>query len=267
MFFIPRLIKARYRNLAAIAGALALVSSPVQAVVNIEDMYTKEPLEGFSGKVALSANGDRGNTNKSSLGAGARTQWNYERTLDFVVFNYNVGETDGERDVNNSFLHARHIRRLTETTAWEAFGQIQQNEFQRLSYRALAGGGARFTFLQSPAEKDRLIIGTGAFYEREELDDEPGTTDAGIETTTRANLYIVFNYKLNEHVRAQTTTYYQPSFDDVDNFRAIEQATLLVQLAERLDLKLQINASYNSRPPQLVERGDLNYLTGIEYRF
>jgi len=72
---------------------------------------------------------------------------------------------------------------------------------------------------------------------------------------------------MNDHVRIQSTTYYQPSFSDVDDFRGIEQATLLVKLADRLDLKLQVDAAYDSRPPQLVERGDLVYRTGIEYRF
>ena len=254
--------------LVAVVVSLPLFASPVaHAIVNIEDMRGDKVPEGFSGQFALDAGGERGNTDRSSLGVGARTQWKYGRTLDFIVFNYNSGQTNGQRDVNNGFVHARHIDPLTPTTAWEAFTQAGQNEFQRLSYRALIGGGGRFTLYRSSDQGSELLVGAGAFYEREELDEAPGTTDAGIETTTRANLYVVFNYRLNDHVRIQSTTYYQPSFSDVDDFRGIEQATLLVKLADRLDLKLQVDAAYDSRPPQLVERGDLVYRTGIEYRF
>jgi len=260
-------ISARTWHVAVVVPFSLLASPAAHAIVNIEDMHGDAVPEGFSGKIALDAGGERGNSDRSSLGTGARTQWKYGRTLDFIVFNYNSGQTNGQRDVNNGFVHARHIDQVTPVTAWEAFTQASQNEFQRLSYRGLIGGGGRFTLYRSVDRQSEFLVGTGAFYEREKLDDEAGTTDAGIETTTRANLYIVFNYRLNDHVRLQSTTYYQPSFSNIDDFRGLEQATLLVKLADRLDLKLQVDAAYDSRPPQLVERGDLVYRTGLEYRF
>ena len=260
-------IQPRSWRVAAIVVMTFIASPAAWAIVNIEDMRSEEASLGFSGQLSFSAGGERGNTDKSTVGAGARTQWKHDRTLDFLVFNYNTGKTEGKRDVNNAFLHGRHIHQLDDEMAWEIFAQIGQNEFQRLSYRALGGGGGRFTLYRQPDGKTRWIVGAGAFYEREDLDEKAGTTDAGIETTTRANLYLVFNYRLNSLVRLQGTAYYQPSFEDVDDFRALAQASLLVQLAERLDLKLQMDAAYDSRPPQLVERGDLVYSTGIEYRF
>jgi hypothetical protein len=59
------------------------------------------------------------------------------------VFNHDSGKSSGIRDTNKSILHARHVRKITERRAWEAFGQAEQNEFTRLSFRGLLGGTLR----------------------------------------------------------------------------------------------------------------------------
>ncbi len=246
---------------------LFCVMRPVYAIVNTEDLRLQEPEPGFSGNFATAIAGQTGNTEKSAASIGTRLTWHHKPVTNFIVFNYDYGKTGGVRDTNKGFLHARHVRDVTDRRAWETFAQAQKDEFTRLTYRGLLGGGARFVVYRPADGRLALITGIGAFYSREKLDERAGTTDAGIDTLVRGNFYFVVKYRLNDTVSLGSTTYYQPATSDFGDFRALEQAALHVGLTDRLDLKISLDIAHDSRPPQLVEKTDVTYRTGIEYRF
>lgn len=246
---------------------LLLLTSPAAAIVNTEDTRVKEPEAGFSGQFSLAVAGQSGNTEKSSTSLGGRLQWHYRPLTDFIVINHDSGKTGGVRDTNRSFVHARHIHELTPKLAWETFGQAEENEFTRLSFRGLLGGGVRREAFRSDDGKLVSTAGLGGFISREELDPLAGTTDAGVDTLVRGNFYFVVKYQLNETVRLASTTYYQPATSDFRDYRALEQATLHVNLTRRLDLKISLDVAHDNRPPQLIEKTDTTYRTGIEFQF
>lgn len=246
---------------------LLLLASPAGAIVNTEDTRVKEPEPGFSGQFSLAITGQSGNTDKSTVSAGGRLQWHYRPVTDFIVVNHDSGKTGGVRDTNRSFLHARHIHKLTPWWAWEAFGQAEENEFTRLSFRGLLGGGVRREAFRSDDNRLVLTAGLGGFYSREELEPRTGATDAGVDTLVRGNFYFVVKYQLNEMVRLASTTYYQPATSDYRDYRALEQASLSVNLTQRLDLKISLDVAHDNRPPQFIDKTDTTYRTGIEYQF
>lgn len=256
-----------YWRLAAPVAFLFFLARPAGAIVNTEDTRVKEPVPGFSGNFSLAVTGQSGNTDKSTSSIGGRLQWYYRPTTDFIVFNHDSGKTDGVRDTNRSFLHARHIHELTPRWAWEAFGQAEENEFTRLSFRGLLGAGMRWEALRSEDGRLVLTTGMGGFYSREELEPFVGATDDGVDTLVRGNFYFILKYQLNETVRLASTTYYQPATSDYRDFRALEQASLSVNLTRRLDLKISLDVAHDSRPPQFIEKTDTTYRTGIEYQF
>jgi putative salt-induced outer membrane protein YdiY len=239
---------------------------PAHAVVSMENLHLKTPAEGFEGEIDLSAGGSSGNTDKSDISVGTRLQWQTGMHTDYVVLNYAYGESNDVRDTNRSFLHVRHIGRISRPLAWELFLQGESNEFGRIEFRRLAGGGARFSLLEKQTRSD-AFLGVGAFYEMQTITDIIGTTDTGTETTWRGNLYLVLKYVLNDNVRLVSSTYYQPSFEDSGDYRAIENAALEVSMTEKLALSVRIEVKHNSRPPQTVEKTDVIYRTGINYKF
>jgi len=219
-----------------------------------------------AGQLDLATSGQTGNTDKRAISLGGRLQWHKGARTDFVVLNYDYGKSAGVKDTDKTYIHARHIQQFRPARAWEAFGQLQQDEFTRLSHRGLAGGGIRFTLVPPGAGKV-AYVGVGAFYEREKLEEQAGATDAGTQTLSRASTYLTFKYNLNEQVGVVTTTYYQPAFEDGHDFRLLEQAGIRVKLSRVLDLKLSLDIIHDSRPPQFIEKTDVMYSTGIEYRF
>ncbi len=239
---------------------------PAQAVVSLENLHLQKPAEGFEGEFDLSAGGASGNTDKADLSAGSRLQWHTGNHTSFLVLSYAYGQSNDVRDTNRIFLHARHILQISDPLAWELFLQGERNEFGRIAYRRLAGGGARFTLLERQ-ERSAGFLGAGAFYEWETVTDTIGTTDTGTASTWRGNLYLVLKYNFNKIVRLVSSTYYQPSFDDSSDYRAFENAALEVSMTDKLGLRVSVEVRYDSRPPQTIEESDVTYRTGINYKF
>ncbi len=245
--------------------SIALTYS-AHAIVNIESERIKGPEAGFSGKLAFSANGQSGNTDKSRVSFGTRLQWHHEQTTNFIAISLDQGETNGIRNTNKKFFHARHIRQLSEKRSWEIFGQAEENEFTRLTFRGLAGSGIRLR-LGKQSEKQVMYLGLGALRSREEIEQKTGTSDAGIERLWRANIYFSIKHRFTDNSRIVSTSYYQPAFNDNEDYRFLEQVSLVVNLSKRLNLKLSVDIAHDNRPPQLIEKTDTTYSTGIEYRF
>ena len=245
-----------------------VVSQPVMAIVNIENMrvgsYKQE--SGFDAKITLDINGNNGNTNKIKAGLGSRMQWYKKDATRFIVLNYEYGESAGVRDTEKSFLHLRNIWHKSDFLSWELFTQLESNEFTRLTLRVLLGSGARLNLIND-SDKHAAYLGLGAFRSKEKLDQETGTTDAGVDYANRANLYLTYKYKISNHSRLANTLYYQPDINEISDYRLLEQFGLQLDINEQLAFKLSINMIHDNRPPQNIKKTDTSYNTGFEYRF
>jgi len=243
-----------------------LISAPALAIVNIEDVRIAPAAEGFSGKLSLGLSGKRGNSDKDDIDLGSRLQWQQKDSYQFIVLSYDYSQTQAQRSSNKSFLHARHAQQYHPRRAWEAFTQVESNEFARLSFRGLIGAGIRWT-LGQPNDHYSFHLGTGAFAVRETLEHSAGYTDRGDDNFSRANIYIAYKHKLNRQLSLMSTTYYQPRLDDGQDYRALEQASLQVKMTDQLSLSLSVDISHDNHPPADVEETDISYKTALNYRF
>ncbi len=248
-----------YKRILIAISCLTLISSNAFAIVNVENVRVQKKEDGFSGQLELDASLQSGNTNNTRIGIGSRLQWIRGYITDFMVLNSDYGESSGTRDINKAFLHGRHVVQRNDKWAWELFGQVEQDEFRRLSFRGLGGIGLRNTLTES--DKTAMYLGLGGFYSTERLDDN--TTD----NLLRANIYFVIKHALNQNTRFISTTYYQPATSELGDFRALEQAALSVAISEKLNLKVSLDVAHDSKPPVGVKETDISFRTGIEYRF
>lgn len=240
--------------------SLLFVSSQAFAIINVETMRVQKQSDGFSGKLQLDSDLASGNSNSQRVSFGNRLQWDYGNKTNFIITSYSYGESGGVRDVNKGFIHLRHIEHVSDKWAWEGFGQMEQNEFTRLAYRGLVGGGVRHTLHQNE-NKSGVYLGLGGFYSTERLDDN-STTDL-----VRANIYFVVKHALNDANHLMSTTYYQPAFSNPDDFRALEQLTYESAINERLSLQISLSITHNSQPPTGVKPTDTSFHTGIKFNF
>ncbi|MFC1747893.1 YdiY family protein [Pseudomonadota bacterium] len=250
----------------SLAVLLTSLSFNTSAIVNVENMRVGPEQPGISGNIDLSVSGKRGNTDKDEYGFDARVQRNEGAVTNFVVVAYDYGEASKIKNSDKSFIHGRHVEKLNSDLAWEAFAQMEENEFARLSFRGLLGGGLRFA-LAEEENRIALYIGAGAFYSRETLEARAGLTDHGSDNFGRANFYVSYKHKINEQLNLLSTTYYQPRLGHSGDVRALEQAALAVKMTDKLSLKISLDIAHDSRPPQSVKKTDTAYKTSLSYRF
>ncbi len=144
--------------------------------------------------------------------------------------------------------------------------QAERDEFTRLSFRGLAGGGLRRTLLERDAVA-AAYLGLGIMYEREILRRDFHTSDPRDESIARANTYLSIQTRFNAQTHFSNTVFYQPAVADVTDFRLLEEAAIHVRLAKDMELRLDAEVRYDSRPPQTVKTTDIIYTTGITVSF
>ena len=236
------------------------------AIVAMESVHLGNPPEGYSGAFDINAIGEYGNTEKGTLSTGLKVIRKKEVVTQFVMFNYQYGESGGVRDKNKAFIHGRHIHQLTPKYAWEGFAQASSDEFTRLTLRLLLGGGARLSLWQGSGTRQGYF-GLGGFYEKEKLDLESSDTADNRTTAWRANAYFVIKTAFNDNVSVVSTTYYQPNLERFGDFRAIEDASLVSKLTEKLAAKISLDISHDSEPPAGVKQTDTTIKVGLDVSF
>lgn len=250
----------------SLCGLITLLwSGAAQAIVNIEGLRGDANEPGLSGSLDLSLSGAQGNTDKIAATAGGRLLWQRERDSTLIIASYSYGSSNDVRDTNKTFTHVREVYPTSDENSLEGFFQVERNEFTRLSLRTLIGGGLRQLMYGSAA--GQFWLGAGAFYSTEKLKSDPLYTDGGTERLWRGNIYLAIDYSLNDSVKLVSTTYFQPSMEDVSDYRLLEQGTIRFTINDSFALRLRLDIAHDSRPPQSIKKTDVNYLSGLEYSF
>jgi putative salt-induced outer membrane protein YdiY len=247
-------------------AVVALLPSSAHAIVNVEQAIIGKPAEGMHTSMDLLASGASGNTDTSSTRADFLSIWQHGEQTEFLQLQYAYGRSGDQVNTDNAFAHLRHRTAFSRDWAAEAFAQTGRNPFARLTQRTLFGGGMRWVIFEVE-NVSAGYLGFGAFHEKEVLTDTLGTSDPRESNLWRANSYLVLKSRLNEQVRAYSTTYYQPAFSDTADYRILEQASMLVKLRENLDFKVSLDIAFDSKPPQTVQERDLTYSTGLQFNF
>jgi hypothetical protein len=249
-----------------VIGVLLLLSPAAHAIVNVEQAIIGRPSEGIHTSLDLLVNGASGNTDKSSSRIDLLTLSQHDVHTEFLQLQYAYGKSFGQVDTDHAFAHLRHRTAISAAWAVEGFVQVSRDPFARLTRRTLLGGGMRRVLFEEQ-NKSAGYLGLGTFYEREILADTLGTSDSLRENLWRANTYLVLKRQINDQVRLNNTAYYQPALKDTADYRLLEQAFMLVKMGQNLDLKLSLDITFDSKPPQTVQKRDLIYGTGLEFAF
>jgi len=261
---LRRMNKIRTPHLILILLAFSLPQTS-WAIVNVSQSVTDSKVDGVEHILHISGDGAQGNTEKNTVKADVLSQWKHGEHTEFLLIEYAYGKSKGVTNTDRTFAHLRHRTQLDDFWAVEGFVQKGRDAFTRLSDRTLLGGGSRLSVIEEEGKRG-LYMGLGAFYERERLSKAVGTTD--IESKLwRGNVYVIYKQQINEQVQISSTTYYQPALSQSRDYRLLEQAALHVAMFSNVQLKISLDYSYDSKPPQTIRQNDLLYSTGLEIKF
>ena len=107
----------------------------------------------------------------------------------------------------------------------------------------------------------RFFAGTSFFYEYEELQ-----TEAVINEAVRWSNYLSWFISTKSGFSFTGVTYYQPKIDFFNDFRLSGQYSLGVSVSKRLEVRLEYNVFYDSKPPKDVRNYVFSTTAGIRLK-
>ena len=229
------------------------------AIVNsLRGFDRDEP--GWSGSVDGSYGASGGNTDLSTFMGSARLQWKGASHIGRLIGAGKRTTNNGTETARSTLGHLRHNYMLSDRWATVAFLQLQENPFQRLDERFLAGLGGRWRAVKG---KSTLIyLGATYMFEKELIQGEDDFDQA-----SRLSTFASLELELRQGVFVDFLAFYQPKFDDLADWRAYGEVRLEVELIGSLSLFTGYNLQYDSQPPAGVEETDWNTKTGFLVKF
>ena len=233
-------------------------------LVNVESQRIQSDSVRRSGNANLSFSYQE-NNNKSliQLRSSVVYQWKTKSLKDIllVLGNYNFSRTQVQRLSNSAFGHVRYNRKLSDLVRYELYSQVQYNQLLNLRVRYLTGTGLRFKFRSKKLFKSYL--GISAFYEYEENQELTRT----FINDFRMSNYLVLSLVLPKSKGELTsTTYYQPNFERLNDFRISNQTILVVNFTNRLAFTSSFSYFFDRFPPANIAQETINFENGIRLR-
>lgn len=259
--------------------ALLLASSSAQAQVNAEMLRQNLFKPGFSINLDSSVAVARGNVQVLDIGASGRIQYQtlypvpavppgrqaplpFVRHRVYITGSGRFAESASGPFTSQSYLHMRWTAMWHPRAGTDAFIQHQFNRFFRLQRRMLAGAGLRVEMVHEP-----VFLwwgGTAYMFEYELINVRPGAPDAPEARNHRWTSYLTERLSLaGGKLLVQSTTYFQPRFDDFSDYRILEELEAQGKVTDIFSFGMTLSILHDSAPPTGVKTTDLRLTSGI----
>lgn len=197
----------------------------------------------------------------------------------------------GDLEYEKYFAHARYIYHFFDPFGLFAFVQGDKNSARRLNLRFVGGAGPQVRLWR--ADWTEAGLGVAAMYEREDIAREyydndcmhygPTPEKPLAAPSTKANrcergrlsAFFLLALEISDNLTFSNTTFYQPSFDNQEDFRFFDDAALVVEANSFVSMYINSNIAYDSLPPKPVdpltttplEKFDTDITAGLSFTF
>lgn len=230
-------------------------------ILNVESLRHVTDTSGWSGNAGFNFALKRNVNDFIEFGSSVHIQ--YKTPEQLVLFKNDIAfqKISGESFDNVMVSHVRYNHKILPRVVWEVFAQAQYNKVNLIKFRGLLGTGPRFKL--SKMDKYKFYLGTLAMLEYEEIED--GITP--IQRTIRGSAYFSMSLYPSERITIVSTTYYQPRFDQVNDYRISSDSSLLVELFKSFSLKTSYLFIYDAFPAVSIPSSQYYFTTGFTYSF
>ena len=230
-------------------------------IVNIESARMQSDTVGWMGgagaAVALTQNTAK--IFSTDLEAYLQYKTSNDKGLWLILGNYNFLKVDGSQIISNGFSHLRYNRKVNEWLRWEIFGQYQNNGITQIDSRILIGTGPRFKLVKNKIF--RLYAASLFMLEREKERTNPVIKHEDL----RSSSYISFTFTPTENMELISTTFFQPLFKKLSDYRILNQITFRVKATKHFSLSLKWHYIHDRFPAGTAPRTTYTFATGIDY--
>ncbi len=250
------------------ALVILLVATEARAqIVNVQGQLAKAPeTDKVIGQVEGKLDWREGNNPIFQIGGVGSILMKRGKLLALVLAKGEYGRSQGVNLSKKTFEHIRFRYSLDCRWKWEAFAQHEFDRFRRLSVRAIAGTGPALQIVNT--KQFALLAGAAYIFEVEQLDERPGTSDAGESTIFhRASFYLTGVEKVGKQVSIVQTVYAQPRLGDPGDVRVLGEFSVTTQLSKRIALTDSVIVAYDRTPPDTIKKFDTSLTLGVLIAF
>lgn len=245
-----------------VAGFIGM--SAQAQLVNIES----KRMQTDSVRFALKADAQFNYSNQNgdsyhAIGSNLTTQFKSAdlKKIYFLMGNFNLVRAEGKDYQNAWFVHGRYNRKLSNLFRLEGFVQYQENELLVIDSRFLLGAGVRLKLLSG--EHLGAYLGNAAMYEIERSSEYNQK-----DFQWRHSAYFSLNYSPEgNRINLTNTLYFQPLYEDLGNYRILEQFRVEMPVSSALSVTGTFNYSLISVTPADTRDYTSNVLFGLSYAF
>ncbi len=249
------------------AGAAVLTTGISAQAQHINtDAVRKEVMpNGVEGSLDAAVSGSTGNRKSHALSGSAHVQGAYDRNWSMAYANGSYAEVNDAVYASSYFAFLGYGYRLTPWVQIEGFNQEHANEFRRLRFRQVVGGGPRTNWML--LDDLEMVVAAHYMYEYDLIDVKAGADEPESETAHRWNNTLHFQWDVDEALAIVLTTYLQPRFDDVSDYRVYQFVDFHVKLSNWLTNRIQVYARYDSDAPEGVHARDMEVSNALSWTF
>lgn len=188
-------------------------------------------------------------------------QYRLDKSLFLLIGDYKISRSSDTDFQDAAFLHFRYNRPLKYRITAEAFTQIQDDKISLLKYRFLTGVGARLALVQNGSFK--INFGVIPMYEFEKLLDTFSTTNHDFRISQYLNIF----YNISTTADFYSTTYFQPIYDQWNDYRLHNESRLVVTLTKSVNLNVTNSYSWDASPPDGAPKKRISLKVGFGLDF
>lgn len=254
------------RLLGLLLLSVSLLPGVAAGQVEIEALSREDPPLGRSGTMGGDVAARTGNVDFIAFDLRARLYRVSETRTRLIQGNGGIGFLDRDRFASSGLLHYRmSYTAVNPHFLPEWYAQINYDRPQQLSFRAVAGGGARTQFVRGAW--GQFGAGTGMMLEREWLSLPDTATHPDRTFDLRWSSFLTLRIVASETTVITSTTYIQPAIGDFADTRALENFRLATSITESLALAVSWDLRWDSDPPDGIAALDTTLRTGVTFTY
>lgn len=241
--------------------ALPLTNIKYLWTAGMEDP-TLPPRRKWDGEVSLDIAGKTGNSEKFNGGAGFVA--NLVGPVDKL--NLNASATYGRENHNTNtkkyLAGADYEHKINDSaTVWYVNYEIEQQTTSGLRLRNAASAGFGYYFFEDEQSSLRLRAGLTGVTRK--------YTDGTHNDATGAEASLRYEHNIQEWGKWVTSLTYQPTFDDIHDYRILHESSLDIPVLFQhpMSLRLGIANEYNSRTAAGADRLETSYFAKMVFKW
>lgn len=242
--------------------AMSILSLHSKAqVVNVESARMQSDTTGWMGGANVSLNLTKSVDKVFGLNADAHLQYKTknDKSLWLILINYGYLKGGGVKYISNRYAHFRYNWKVTSWLRGEAFTQIQSNLITQIAERFLVGAGPRFKIVKTKTL--RLYAATSAMFEYEKQATQPPIYLNGL----RSSSYVSFTFTPRDNIEVVSTTYFQPLFKNLKNYRVLNEINAMVKATKHFSMSLKWDYLYDQYPAGTSPQTNYSIAAGIQF--